>query len=52
MARSIARTHSVLFLSQEMPISQLMHRHTAASGPFDLAIPAAKADDYDTCGLR
>lgn len=48
MARSIARTHSVLFLSQEMPISQLMHRHTAASGPFDLArILAAKADDYD-----
>ncbi len=47
MARSIARTHSVLFLSQEMPISQLMHRHTAASGPFDLArILAAKADDY------
>lgn len=48
MARSIARTHSALFLSQEMPISQLMHRHTAASGPFDLArILAAKADDYD-----
>lgn len=48
MARSIASTHSVLFLSQEMPISQLMHRHTAASGPFDLArILAAKADDYD-----
>ena len=48
IARSIARTHSVLFLSQEMPISQLMHRHTAASGPFDLArILAAKADDYD-----
>ena len=48
MARSIARTHSVLFLSQEMPISQLMHRHTAASGSFDLArILAAKADDYD-----
>jgi len=48
MARSIARTHSVLFLSQEMPISQLMHRHTAASGPFDLArILAAKAEDHD-----
>lgn len=48
MARSIARTHSVLFLSQEMPISQLMHRHTAASGPFDLArILAAKAEDCD-----
>ena len=48
MARNIARTYNVLFLSQEMPINQLMHRHTAASGPFDLArILAAKAEDHD-----
>lgn len=48
MARNIARDYNVLFLSQEMPINQLMHRHTAASGPFDLArILAAKAEDYD-----
>lgn len=48
MARSMARSHSVLFLSQEMSINQLMHRHTAASGSFDLArILAAKAEDAD-----
>lgn len=48
MARNIARDYNVLFLSQEMPINQLMHRHTAASGPFDLArILAAKAEDHD-----
>lgn len=37
MARNMARDQSVLFLSQEMPINQLMHRHTAAAGSFDLA---------------
>jgi len=48
MARNMARAYNVLFLSQEMPINQLMHRHTAASGPFDLArILAAKAEDHD-----
>lgn len=47
MARNMARAYNVLFLSQEMPINQLMHRHTAASGPFDLArILAAKAEDH------
>lgn len=48
MARNIARRYNVLFLSQEMSINQLMHRHTAASGPFDLArILAAKPEDHD-----
>lgn len=48
MARNMARDHSVLFLSQEMPISRLMHRHTAAAGSFDLArILAADAGDHD-----
>lgn len=48
MARNMARDHSVLFLSQEMPITELMHRHTAAAGPFDLArIMAADATDHD-----
>lgn len=48
MARNIARAYNVLFLSQEMPINQLMHRHTAASGSFDLArILAAKAEDHE-----
>ncbi|QIL80996.1 AAA family ATPase [Diaphorobacter sp. HDW4A] len=46
MARNMARDHSVLFLSQEMPINQLMHRHTAAAGSFDLArILAADPED-------
>lgn len=48
MARNMARAHTVLFLSQEMSISQLMHRHTAATGPFDLRrILAAKAEDAE-----
>jgi replicative DNA helicase len=37
MARYMAKRNTVLFLSQEMSISQLMHRHTAAMGNFDLA---------------
>lgn len=36
VARNMARKYHVLFLSQEMPVSQLMHRHTAAAGSFDL----------------
>jgi replicative DNA helicase len=48
MARNMARDHHVLFLSQEMPINQLMHRHTAAMGPFDLArVLAADAKDSE-----
>lgn len=48
MARNMSRAYNVLFLSQEMSINQLMHRHTAASGPFDLArILAAKPEDSD-----
>lgn len=48
MARNMARDHRVLFLSQEMPIAQLMHRHTAAAGSFDLArILAADAGDNE-----
>lgn len=46
LARNMARDHRVLFLSQEMPIAQLMHRHTAAAGSVDLArILAADASD-------
>ncbi len=36
IARAMARQYGVLFLSQEMPISQLVHRHTAAEGSIDL----------------
>jgi replicative DNA helicase len=36
LARNMAHDFNVLFLSQEMPISQLMHRHTAAMGSVDL----------------
>lgn len=36
IARNMARDYSVLFVSQEMPIMQLMHRHTAAMGTVDL----------------
>lgn len=36
MARNMARDYSVLFISQEMPVMQLMHRHTAAMGSVDL----------------
>lgn len=36
LARNFAHQHTVLFMSQEMPVSQLMHRHTAAMGSVDL----------------
>lgn len=36
LARNVARDYSVLFISQEMPVMQLMHRHTAAMGTVDL----------------
>jgi len=36
LARNMAREFSVLFISQEMPVMQLMHRHTAAMGTVDL----------------
>ena len=36
MARNMASHFSVLFLSQEMQVPQLMHRHTAAMGSVDL----------------
>ena len=46
MARNMAHRFGVLFLSQEMPISQLMHRHTAAMGSVDLGrILRAEQDD-------
>lgn len=48
MARNMARDHTVLYLSQEMPVSQLMHRHTAAVGSFDIGrILAADPNDSD-----
>lgn len=48
MARALAKHQSVLFLSQEMPISQLMHRHSAAAAAFDLGrILAADPNDAD-----
>ncbi len=36
LARNMARKYGVLFISQEMPVMQLMHRHTAAMGTVDL----------------
>jgi replicative DNA helicase len=36
MARNMAHRFHVLFISQEMPVNQLMHRHTAAMGSVDL----------------
>ena len=36
LARNFAHKYGVLFMSQEMPVSQLMHRHTAAMGSVDL----------------
>lgn len=36
LARNMASNYSVLFISQEMPVMQLMHRHTAAMGSVDL----------------
>jgi replicative DNA helicase len=48
MARNMARAFCVLFISQEMPIRQLMHRHTAAMGTIDLGrILAADASDRE-----
>lgn len=47
LARNMARGHSVLFISQEMPVMQLMHRHTAAMGTVDLGrILRADASDH------
>lgn len=46
LARNMARDYSVLFISQEMPVMQLMHRHTAAMGTVDLGrILRADASD-------
>lgn len=48
MARNLSRKYSVLYISQEMPITELMHRHTAAAGSFDLGrILAADASDTE-----
>lgn len=47
LARNMARDYSVLFISQEMPVMQLMHRHTAAMGSVDLGrILRADASDH------
>lgn len=46
-ARYLSVQHNVLFLSQEMPVNQLMSRHTAAASSFDLGrILAADASDH------
>lgn len=46
LARNMARDYAVLFISQEMPVMQLMHRHTAAMGSVDLGrILRAHASD-------
>ena len=48
LARNMARTYSTLFMSQEMPVNQLMHRHTAAAGSHDLGrIMRADPRDHD-----
>lgn len=48
LARNMARDYTVLFISQEMPVFQLMHRHTAAMGSVDLGrILRADAGDTD-----
>jgi len=46
LARNMAHSYSVLFISQEMPVFQLMHRHTAAMGSVDLGriLRAEKGD--------
>lgn len=46
LARQMARAYTVLFISQEMPVFQLMHRHTAAMGDVDLGriLRAEKGD--------
>lgn len=46
LARNMAREYGVLFISQEMPVSQLMHRHAAAMGTIDMgSILRAEASD-------
>lgn len=46
LARNMAQRYGVLFISQEMPVMQLMHRHTAAAGSVDLGrILRADASD-------
>lgn len=47
IARNIARDYGVLFISQEMPVMQLMHRHTAAMGSVDLG-RVLRADASDS----
>lgn len=47
LARSLAHRYTVLFLSQEMPVMQLMHRHTAAMGSIDLG-RIMRADPKDS----
>jgi replicative DNA helicase len=48
MARHMAHSFGVLFISQEMPVMQLMHRHTAAMGTVDLGrILAADRSDQE-----
>lgn len=48
ISRHLAAQYRVLFLSQEMPINQLMHRHTAAAASIDLSrILAADRSDSD-----
>jgi replicative DNA helicase len=46
LARNMSHTKNVLFISQEMPILQLMHRHTAALGSIDLG-KILRADPHD-----
>lgn len=46
LARNLARRFTVLYLSQEMPVMQLMHRHTAAMGSIELG-RVLKADPKD-----
>lgn len=46
LARNLARRFTVLYLSQEMPVMQLMHRHTAAMGSVELG-RILKADPKD-----
>jgi len=46
IARFMARRQRVLYLSQEMPVSELMHRHTAATSAIDLS-RILKADQSD-----
>jgi replicative DNA helicase len=46
ISRHMARSVPVCYLSQEMPVRQLMHRHTAALGSVDLGRILA-ADKHD-----